>query len=219
MPLPMPTTPRATSYPSSPPRGRVPSSTPSTGSTSSELQAPPNRTLEPTLAGWREVIATNSELDELSADERAELCDAMPRIEALVREFWGTGCPDTLGHGDLHTGNLAIDGGRLRIFDWTDGCVTHPFLDGTHLALWLRRGDDEADREHLLRDVVAPWRDAVPAADLDRAVTLAPMVDSVFQTVTFDAIARSGEPGTEEFAGVVVMLVRRVLADARAARS
>ena len=66
----------------------------------------------------------------LSDAERRELAPATARAEALVREFWACGIPDTLSHGDLHPGNVAYDGREVRLFDWTDGCVTHPFLDG-----------------------------------------------------------------------------------------
>ncbi|NYE36599.1 hypothetical protein F4692_001732 [Nocardioides cavernae] len=171
----------------------------------------PDRGLEPTLAAWREALATNAELDALTAGERVRLAEVVPEVESRVRELWACGFPDTLGHGDLHSGNVAHDGAHVRIFDWSDGCVTHPFLDGTHLAHWITEavGGDAGER---VRTVLAPWRDAYPHADLDRAVALAPLADLVFQTVTFDQLSRSTEPGTGDLDGVVLFLTRRVLA-------
>jgi hypothetical protein len=170
----------------------------------------PDRGLEPTLAAWRDALATNGELDGLTDEERSALAAAVPVVESRLRELWGCGFPDTLGHGDLHAGNVAYDGTDVRIFDWSDGCLTHPFLDGTHLAHWLAEedGNDAADG---VRTVLAPWRDAFPDADFDRAVELAPLADWVFQTVTFDQIIRSSVAGAGELDGVVLMLTRKVL--------
>lgn len=177
----------------------------------------PDRGLEPTLAGWEEALTTNSELEGLTPDERRRLASAVPEVEARLRELWECGFPDTLGHGDLHSGNVAFDGTHVRIFDWSDGCVTHPFLDGTHLAHWIAGADGAADDAvaQRVRAVLAPWRDAFPGADFDRAVELAPLADLVFQTVTFDQIARATEPGTGDLDGVVLMLTRSVLAAVR----
>ncbi|MBS2936210.1 aminoglycoside phosphotransferase family protein [Nocardioides sp. J2M5] len=172
----------------------------------------PDRGLEATLTAWRQALATNPELDELDAAERSALARAVPVVESRLRDLWACGFPDTLGHGDLHAGNVAFDGAHARIFDWSDGCVTHPFLDGTHLAHWI--GEDSGDVAGIVRAVLAPWREAFPAADFERAVELAPLADLVFQTVTFDQIAGAGEPGTGDLDGVVVMLTRKVLASA-----
>jgi hypothetical protein len=171
----------------------------------------PDRGLEPTLAAWRAALETSPELDALTPDERAALARAVPVVESRLREFWSCGFPDTLAHGDLHAGNVASDGHRVRIFDWSDGCITHPFLDGTHLAHWTDEESGEEDVADRVRTVLAPWRDAFPDADFDRAVELAPLADLVFQTVTFDALVRGTEPGVGDFDRVVIWLTRKVL--------
>lgn len=174
----------------------------------------PDRGLEPTLLAWRDALASNAELDDLDPEERKRLAEVVPEVESRLRELWGCGYPDTLGHGDLHSGNVAHDGDDARIFDWSDGCVTHPFLDGTHLAYWIAGADGEGGDAvtERVRSVLAPWRDACPDADFERAVELAPLADLVFQTVTFDQIARSCEPGTGDLDGVVAWLTRQILA-------
>jgi len=37
--------------------------------------------------------------------------------------------PSTLVHGDLHADNIARTGRGYVLFDWTDACVGHPFVD------------------------------------------------------------------------------------------
>ena len=102
------------------------------------------------------------------------------------------------------------------IFDWTDGCVSHPFLDASHLAHFTRARPGEADLESTYADL---WRAAYPLADVDRVLELAPLVDLVFQAITFDDIVGATEPQSRwELGGVVASLLRALpakVADAR----
>jgi len=168
----------------------------------------PDRGPGPTLAAWRGVLAHDPEMALLSDEERAAVLGSADEVEARVRELWSTGLPDTLAHGDLHPGNVAYDGQDLRVFDWTDACISHPFLDGSHLAYFVSSDDAEADAEQLLAAFVEPWREAYPEADVDRALALAPLADLVFQTVTFAAIAAATEAGAGDFPGTVAFLLK-----------
>ena len=166
------------------------------------------RGVEETLADFRRVLAESTERDLLSDDELAAIEDCAEDLELLVREFWAAGIPDTLAHGDLHLGNVALDGTDLVIFDWTDGCVSHPFLDACHLAHFTRARPGEADLESTY---AAPWRAAYPLADVDRVLELAPLVDLVFQAITFDDIVGATEDQSRwELGGVVANLLRTI---------
>jgi len=168
----------------------------------------PDRGLGPTLAAWRDVLAHDPEMALLTEDDRAAVLGAADEVEERVREFWSTGLPDTLAHGDLHPGNVAYDGQTLRLFDWTDACISHPFLDGSHLAYFVASDDAGADADQQLAAFAEPWREAYPEADVDRALALAPLADLVFQTVTFAAIAAATEDGAGDFTGTVAYLVK-----------
>lgn len=164
------------------------------------------RGAEETVAGFRHLLESSNELALLTADELTTIRSSAARIEGLVREFWGCGIPDTLAHGDLHLGNVAWDGADLRLFDWTDGCISHPFLDATHLAHSTRVVPGDAGLESTYAE---QWRAAYPQADVDLASRLAPIVDLVFQAITFDDIAESTEPRSRwELGGVVADLLR-----------
>jgi aminoglycoside phosphotransferase (APT) family kinase protein len=170
----------------------------------------PDRSVEPTLAAWRRVVATSPEMELLSAEERTALSSSTDEVEARVRELWSCGIPDTLSHGDLHLGNVAYDGSTLRLFDWTDACVSHPFLDAVHLAGFMQ-SDDGRSTLDVARAVTMPWRSAYPDADVDRALELAVLADLVFQSVTFAAIDAATEEGADDFTGTVAWLSRAVL--------
>lgn len=164
------------------------------------------RGVEETLAGFRGVLANSSELALLSDEQLTAVRGCVGEIESLVREFWGAGIPDTLAHGDLHLGNVAWDGEDLRIFDWTDGCVSHPFLDASHLSHFTREQPGDAGLESTYAE---QWRAAYPHADIDRIVALAPLVDLVFQAITFDDIVNTTEPQSRwELGGVVADILR-----------
>ncbi|WP_347755337.1 phosphotransferase [Agrococcus sp. ProA11] len=167
----------------------------------------PDRGLESTITAFERVLEGSAELALLSDAERLALSTAAAPAMELVRAFWGTGIPDTLAHGDLHLGNVAWDGATLRIFDWTDGCVSHPFLDASHLGRWA--DDDSAAR--ALAAYADPWRARFPDADIDRALALAALADLVFQTVTYDAIMNATEPQSAwELGGMVARNLRQL---------
>ncbi len=65
----------------------------------------------------------------LPAGYQARLRTALPRFQDLCGELADAPLPSCLVHGDFHPGNVAIQDGRLLIFDWDGACVAHPFLD------------------------------------------------------------------------------------------
>ena len=144
------------------------------------------RGVEETLAGFHRVLSGSIELPLLGDDELA----AVRRLRRRRRGSWcgssgSAGIPDTLGHGDLHLGNVAWDGRSLRIFDWTDGCVSHPFLDASHLAHFKRSRPGDADLEATYAE---PWRAAYPDADIDRASCSRRSPTWSSRPITFDDI-------------------------------
>ena len=84
--------------------------------------------------------------------------------------------------------------------------MTHPFLDASHLTHFEQSRPGGPDLEATYAE---PWRAAYPHADIDRALVLARLADLVFQTVTFDDIVSSTEPGSRwELGGVVADILR-----------
>ncbi len=168
----------------------------------------PLRDADVTGAGYRRAVPESPEPARLTADERAALDAVTDEVEQMVHELWGCGLPDALDHGDLHLGNVAYDGSVLRVFDLTDACVSHPILDGYHLAHF----DDRRPSESALFAAFAePWRAAFPDAQVDRAAELAPVVNLAFQADTFHRIALATEPASAyELGGIVAYLLRKV---------
>ena len=127
------------------------------------------------------------------AEPLARIKRLAPRFQALCDELAGCGVPETMIHGDLHPGNVALKDGRITIFDWTDGAIAHPFLD---LVTYLPDhpiGDVSADEacDRLRELYLATWVDCAPRETLQRAFDIAQVLGSVYQVVTYIFIVRS----------------------------
>lgn len=169
-----------------------------------------------TVAGFHRAATESPELARLDPEQRAALDDVSDEVEAMVREFWDCGLPDTLSHGDLHLGNVAYDGSVLRVFDLTDSCISHPLLDGYHLAHFDDRRPSDSE---LFQAFARPWRAAFPDARIDRAAALAAVANLAFQADTFHRISVATEPASAyELGGVVAWLLRSVPEAVAAAR-
>jgi hypothetical protein len=166
------------------------------------------------LGVLREQIGPLAEAPEVIADAAPELVDrlvrAAPRLRALCDELALQGVPATLVHGDLHGGNVGVRDGRVRFFDWTDACVSHPFID---LVTLLPTPERDADAHARLRDrYLAGFEDVAPAERLRRAFELAWCLGTVHQVVSYVGIARSLEPGARtEFGGALASWLRKGL--------
>jgi len=62
----------------------------------------------------------------LECDEMKRLRGFMPRFTELCDELAAHEVPETVQHDDLHMANVYADGG-LRVLDWGDSSISHPF--------------------------------------------------------------------------------------------
>jgi hypothetical protein len=63
----------------------------------------------------------------LEWDGIRRLRDFASRFTELCDELAAHGVPETIQHDDLHHANLYEHGGRVRVLDWGDASVSHPF--------------------------------------------------------------------------------------------
>ncbi len=135
------------------------------------------------LADW--VLAAHEDeglMGRLGPDLRDAWDAATPAFADSCRRLAEIGPEPTLVHGDLHPWNVSIGPGGVRVFDWTDGAVSHPFLD---LATYVPRIPDEASRRTLLAGYLALWRDHLPPDELARAGELALVAGSLYQVRSY----------------------------------
>jgi Phosphotransferase enzyme family len=63
----------------------------------------------------------------LEQDEIHRLRDFAPRFTELCDELAAYDVPETIQHDDLHHANLYVHHGRMRVLDWGDASISHPF--------------------------------------------------------------------------------------------
>jgi hypothetical protein len=63
----------------------------------------------------------------LDNDEIRWLSEFAPRFAELCGELTARNVPETIQHDDLHMWNVYRDGERLRVLDWGDSSISHPF--------------------------------------------------------------------------------------------
>jgi aminoglycoside phosphotransferase (APT) family kinase protein len=123
-----------------------------------------------TLDGALEAVVARPQVRERFTGDEVERLEAFgATVPARVEELRACGVPETLMHGDFHPGNVAVDGDQqLVIFDWTDGCVSHPFFD---LATY--NPNDHVEHAAVTEAFVDAWSSVVDRAAVARASELA----------------------------------------------
>ncbi|WP_076538590.1 phosphotransferase family protein [Shewanella sp. UCD-KL21] len=89
--------------------------------------------------------------------------------------------PNTLVHSDLHIENVAQVNGEYVFFDWSDACISHPFIDGTYLF----RMPPSADKQQVIEAYLAQWRQFQPLPKLKQAWSMAEVVCYAHQAVSY----------------------------------
>jgi hypothetical protein len=118
----------------------------------------PDRTVRRWPELYEELAASELPLEPAEA---ARLRQFAPRFAELCGELAGHGLPAAIQHDDLHHKNAFVDGEHLRIVDWGDASLSHPFVSlvVTYRFLEERNGLAPADPWFAtLRDAyLEPW--------------------------------------------------------------
>lgn len=142
----------------------------------------------------RELLADDIALTGLEDEEIARLRALEPDLAALCRRLAAGPVPNALVHGDLHLSNVARVDGRYVFFDWTDACVTHPFLD----AIDIHREQDAAARDRLREAYLLPWAGFASPERLLETWVLARPLCHLNQAVSYRHILANVEPGSAQ---------------------
>lgn len=159
-----------------------------------------------------------AQLDALLADEpamgyvdeqpRQALQAAAPALKDLCAQLERYAVPMTLVHGDIHMANIAPQAAGFVFFDWTDACVSHPFLD----MIDILHEEDAAVAARLRDSYLAMWAEYEPAARLEEIWRIAHPLCALHQAVSYASIlANTEERSQDEFKGAMGMWVGKVL--------
>jgi hypothetical protein len=116
----------------------------------------------------------------------------VPELESRCTELARGPMPQTLVHGDLHPGNVMVDGVESpRIFDWSDACVSHPLFDLVTFLPWCK---DAAAREAMLDTYLDTWSEYGSREELRATYYLAEPIAYVHHAISYRRITAALEP-------------------------
>ena len=128
--------------------------------------------------------------DGIAADTREQVTGILDGLPDRFARIADCGVPDTLVHGDFHSGNVRGTRHRLTILDWGDCGVGNPLLD---VAAFTENRPPE-DQTLARRAFASAWREVVPGCDAERAMVLLAPVAALRQAVTYRGFLDRIEP-------------------------
>ncbi|MFK4087134.1 phosphotransferase family protein [Kribbella sp. NPDC020789] len=128
-----------------------------------------------------DLLGQNPATEQLEPELRVQLPQRADELRAAIVELAAIGVPETLLHGDLHPGNVAIRDGVALSFDWTDAAIGHPFLD---LVTFAQDKLPISQDPRLTDAYLAEWSEYASPAGLRRALSLAEELGALHQVMT-----------------------------------
>jgi len=115
-------------------------------------------------------------------------------VGAAVARVEAVGLPESVVHGDFHSGNAAIVDDRIVIIDWSDAAISNPAIDLVTWIAWSR--DRQAEIDAATDAWLDAWSGAVDGEALRAVVDEVLIVGAAYQIVSYDGIRRNLEPAT-----------------------
>jgi hypothetical protein len=148
----------------------------------------------------------------LGRGELGRLRGFAPRFERLCGQLAAHEVPETLQHDDLHMANVYAQGERLRLLDWGDASVSHPFASLVVTFRFLEERNQLSPGDPWfarLRDAyLEPW-----GGELTGAFALAVRVGAFAHTIAWarqrDHLPQAARP---EFDKAFAIVLRRAVA-------
>jgi hypothetical protein len=147
-------------------------------------------------------------LIDLTEPEIAQFRAALPKLAAMCLALGACGVPETLVHGDLHLGNVALRDGKYIFFDWTDTCITHPFFD----LLSIFDDEDRTAEAQLRDEYLRVWEGHTSRELLLEAWALAQPLSDLHQAISYQHILNGLEPlARGDFRSSLPFYIRKML--------
>ncbi|WP_220763149.1 phosphotransferase [Shewanella sp. MBTL60-112-B1] len=108
-------------------------------------------------------------------------------VTNYIEELQQFALSDTLVHGDLHIENIAQQNNDFIFFDWSDACISHPFIDGTYIY----RMPDSVEKQNIIEAYLTPWLYLADMATLKRAWSKAELVCYAHQAISYASMKKT----------------------------
>jgi hypothetical protein len=151
----------------------------------------------------------------LEAAERSALEAFRPHFFELCEELDGAGIGPTVQHDDLHMNNVYVKDGALRVLDWGDASIGHPFfslLETFRFLVEMNRLPPDDPWFARLRDAyLEPWGQG-HRGTFDLALRVGGLAHAIAWLHQRDALPSADRPGFDGgFAHILRLALRRAL--------
>lgn len=154
------------------------------------------------------MYADESSYAALNEEELSAWKGCRPQLLALCQKLASYKIPDTLVHGDFHSGNVAIREDDFLIFDWTDACISHPFFD---LPIFLDYDGGE-NPDEVRQAYLAEWLNYESEENLETIYKLAETAAMLHQVISYQGIRNGLEAQQQaDWARAVVYYIRKII--------
>jgi hypothetical protein len=146
----------------------------------------PHRPLQRLPTEFDTLLQDAAALTGLAEIDVRQLRHLVSRVRQYCDNLAKYPIPETIVHGDVHLGNMASPHGHILFFDWTDGCISHPFLDPVVMQSDAQRLPDANTIAGNLRQAyLEPWADIESMPRLVDAWRLAEPLGAVQQAMNY----------------------------------
>lgn len=154
----------------------------------------------------------------MTGDEVTAVQALAPALHDAVDRLAAGPIPETLEHGDFHPGNIVDAASRIRIYDWSDACIAHPFFSLLPFFAYNYPTTQMSDDVPRLRAAyLEPWIRFASMEDLVTAAGHARRVAVIQQVMSYRRILQTVEPALRwEWADAIPYFLRMLLSDSTA---
>jgi hypothetical protein len=151
----------------------------------------------------------------LATEDISRLRDYAPRFTELCAALAELGIRESVQHDDLHMANLYSDGGKLRIVDWGDSSISHPFFSLVVTFRFLEEFNQLAPSDPWFRRLsdayLEPWGSGLQET-FDIAIGVGWFAHAIAWTRQRDALPPEARP---DFDKAFAIILRRAIAQTR----
>lgn len=133
-------------------------------------------------------------LQALTDTEVTQLQQLAPHLKHRCLELEQYRVPSALVHGDLGAGNVVFRDDGVLIFDWTEACITHPFLD----MIDIYDESDMAIQQRLRDQYLSYWTVFEPLERLQELWNLTKPIFALHHAVSYQHIYANVEPSAQQ---------------------
>ncbi len=125
----------------------------------------------------------------LTSEEFHRVQELAPRFAQICTDLAAFGIPETVNHGDFHDGNVLVKNGRITLFDWGDGNISHPFVSLRTFFVSIENSlelDDYSftpEMQALLDVYLEPWEKFASKEKLLQAYYLSRCVSAIVKAL------------------------------------